>query len=134
MLVCTRSGRHASANLTPASRRQDHTTSPPAASICRQRALRSLTGKPALPSRRAPNAAASTASRPASVTIAIRPSEGWDGGAYRFDLGDAGMEMFLEAGLDCPHQIDPVQQIKLDTQGGLAQRVPPRVAIRDGDL
>src|ERR1700736_5361898 len=30
-------------------------------------------GKPALPSRRAQNAAASTASRPASVTIAIRP-------------------------------------------------------------
>src|ERR1700737_3895166 len=34
----------ASANLTPASRRQDHTTSQSAASICRQRALRSLTG------------------------------------------------------------------------------------------
>jgi hypothetical protein len=32
--------------------------------------------EPALPSRRVPNAAASTASRPASVTIAIRPSVG----------------------------------------------------------
>src|SRR6202165_1847814 len=87
MLVCTRSGRHASANLTPASSRQDHTTSPSAASICRQRALRSLTGKPALPSGRAPNAAASTASRPASVTIAIRPSGGRDGEGYRSDNG-----------------------------------------------
>src|ERR1700682_6429006 len=35
----------ASANLTPASRRQDHTTSPSAASISRQRAVRSLTGR-----------------------------------------------------------------------------------------
>src|ERR1700688_4580729 len=46
-------------NLTPASRRQDHTTSPSAKS-----ALSSL----------APSA--STASHPASVTIAIRPSVG----------------------------------------------------------
>jgi hypothetical protein len=35
--------------------------------------------RPALRSRRAPDAAASTASRPASVTIAIRPFVGWDG-------------------------------------------------------
>jgi hypothetical protein len=34
-----------------------------------------------------PDAAASTASRPASVTIAIRPCEGRDGDAYNFDLG-----------------------------------------------
>jgi hypothetical protein len=50
------------ANLTPASRRQDHTT---------------------LPSASAPfviGASASTASHPASVTIAIRPSCGEDGG------------------------------------------------------
>jgi hypothetical protein len=49
------------ANLTPASRRQDHTTSP---SACRR------------PRRLAPPA--STAPRPAFVTIAKRPSE-WDG-------------------------------------------------------
>src|SRR5258708_29889894 len=41
----------------------------------------------ALPSHRAQNAAASTASLPASVTIAIRPSVGWDGDSSRFDLG-----------------------------------------------
>src|SRR5882757_2821856 len=64
-----------SANLTPASGRQDHTTSPYAATSLvrspfdRSRAFR----QPALPSRCAPNAAASTASRPAFVTIAIRP-------------------------------------------------------------
>jgi hypothetical protein len=41
----------------------------------------------ALPSHRAQNAAASTASLPASVTIAIRPSVGWDGESSSFDLG-----------------------------------------------
>src|SRR6266436_5879492 len=53
------------ANLTPASRRQDHTTSPSAS-----KTLSSL----------AP--LASIASNPASVTIAIRPSSGVDGGVY----------------------------------------------------
>jgi hypothetical protein len=33
------------------------------------------------------SASASTASRPAAVTIACRPSVGRDGGGYRFDLG-----------------------------------------------
>ena len=57
-LVCHR--RFASAqNLTPASRRQDHTTSPSAFSTVRQRCL-----------------IASIASRPASVTIASAPW--WD--------------------------------------------------------
>src|SRR5712664_200661 len=70
-----------SANLTPASGRQDHTTSPYAATsfvsspFDRSRAFR----QPALQPRCAPDAAASTASLPASVTIAIRPSVGWDG-------------------------------------------------------
>jgi hypothetical protein len=34
--------------------------------------------------------------RPTSVTIAIRPSGGRDGGGYRFDLGDARRENFWE--------------------------------------
>src|SRR6266702_7995536 len=65
-------------DLTPASRRQDHTTSPYAATsfvsspFDRSRAFR----QPALQPRCAPNAAASTASHPASVTIMIRPSSG----------------------------------------------------------
>src|SRR5712671_195398 len=64
-----------SANLTPASGRQDHTTSPSATTsfvsspFDRSQAFR----QPALQPRCAPNAAASTASRPAFVTIAIRP-------------------------------------------------------------
>src|SRR5450631_295686 len=78
-----------SANLTPASGRQDHTTSPYAATSLvralgdRSRAFR----QPALRSPRAQNAAASTASHPASVTIAIRPSVGWDAKSSRCDLG-----------------------------------------------
>src|SRR5450432_3198071 len=67
-----------SANLTPASGRQDHTTSPYAAtSLVRALGDRSRAFcQPALRSPRAQNAAASTASHPASVTIAIRPSGG----------------------------------------------------------
>src|ERR1700730_6049366 len=55
-----------SANLTPASRRQDHTTSPSAS--------KTLSSQAPL---------ASIASSPASVTIAIRPSSGVDGGGYK---------------------------------------------------
>src|SRR6266403_5649515 len=67
-----------SANLTPASGRQDHTTSPYAAtSLVRSLGDRSQAFRqPALQPRRAQNAAASTASLPASVTIMIRPSGG----------------------------------------------------------
>src|SRR3989440_4949686 len=65
-----------SANLTPASGRQDHTTSPYAAtSLVRALCDRSQAFRPALQFYRAQNAAASTASRLASVTIASRPSE-----------------------------------------------------------
>jgi hypothetical protein len=61
-------------DLTPASRRQDHTTSPSASSAvvlrAANRSRRAI--RPALRNR-TPDAAASTASRPAFVTIAIRP-------------------------------------------------------------
>ena len=69
--------------------------------------------QPALRSHRASDAATSTASRPASVTIAIRPSGGRDGEAYRFDLGQAGTEIFLEMGLDSRMTDLPVGQIRL---------------------
>src|SRR5436309_7928832 len=76
-------------DLTPASGRQNHTTSPSAnpsqpkastgKSVCRLRAIRQLTGHidPPCHPLTSPDALASTASRPASVTIAIRPSK-WD--------------------------------------------------------
>src|SRR5881227_1885350 len=53
---------------------------------------------------------------PTSVTIAIRPScgTGWRG--YSFDLGEAGMVLFLQMGLDSPNNVDPLQQIRLRAQ------------------
>ena len=87
--VQARLGRRNSANLTPASGRQDHTTSPYAATsfvsspFDRSQAFR----QPALQPRCAQNAAASTASLPASVTIMIRPSCGVGCESSRFDLG-----------------------------------------------
>ena len=72
--------RKTSADLTPASRRQDHTTSP-SASASFVSALRGmLTGKPALLLNRAPDAAASTASRSyvrddRETPLSVRP--GW---------------------------------------------------------
>src|ERR1700704_6041492 len=65
-----------SANLTPASGRQDHTTSPSAATSLVRMLLIAHGPKPALQPHRTQNAAASTASRAASVTIAIRPFVG----------------------------------------------------------
>src|SRR6266404_5201535 len=54
---------------------QNHTALPYANSAVRQRAV-NRSRDPALRSRHTPDAAASTASRPASVTIAIRPCKG----------------------------------------------------------
>ena len=71
-----------SANLTPASRRQDHTTSPSALALFVK------------------SAAASIASNPASVTIAIRPSSGVDGCGYKSDLGFRKTRIFFQTGLD----------------------------------
>jgi hypothetical protein len=49
---------------------------------------------------RQPALPASTASRPASVTIAIRPCVGQDGKGYRFDLGQSETGIFLQRGVD----------------------------------
>jgi hypothetical protein len=65
--------------------------------------------QPALPLRRAPDAAASTASHPASVTIAIRPSWGRDSGGYTGDLGQAKTGIFLETRLDRPNHFESFQ-------------------------
>jgi hypothetical protein len=60
------------------------------------------------PSSEAPPA--STASHPASVTIAIRPCA-WDGGEYGSDLGPARWEIFLKMRLDRYVTDLPVGQI-----------------------
>ena len=71
------------ANLTPASGRQDHTTSPSASSN--------------RPSSAPP---ASTASRSAFRDVAQRPSVGRDGEGYKADLGLRKTRIFLQRGLD----------------------------------
>src|ERR1700682_1529792 len=85
-------------DLTPASGRQDHTTSPYAAtSLVRSLGDRSQAFRqPALRSRRAQNAAASTASHPASVTIAIRPSVGETGTVLDLIWGAREQEYFCK--------------------------------------
>jgi hypothetical protein len=91
---------HLPQNLTPAPGRQDHTTSPSApvpaknpvapraarrapartvGSVVRPRAVRSLTGNPALRPPARADAVASIASHRAFVTFAKRPCLGWDG-------------------------------------------------------
>jgi hypothetical protein len=72
-----------SADLAPASERQDHTTSPsaPAPVVCVPDDRSRAEARPVIPC--TPDAAASTASRPASVTIASRPLMGRDGNRIR---------------------------------------------------
>src|ERR1700704_4163877 len=100
---------------------QDHTALPSAAIVVRLRAVdRSRAFRqPALRSRHTPNAAASTASHPASVTIAIRPSWGRDGEGYRCDLGQTGTGIFLQMGLDRRVTKQPVGQISRHVRSSL---------------
>ncbi len=80
--------------------------------ISRQRAVdRSQVFRPALRSPRAQNAAASTASRPAFVTIMIRPSVGWDGGINKSVSIKWRSRIFLQRGLDTRINKLPVGQI-----------------------
>src|ERR1700692_2388626 len=99
------------ANLTPASRRQDHTILPSAS-----KALSS----------EAPLAA--TASSPASVTIAIRPSSGVDGGGYKVICDFGKPEYFF--GWGWTGQITLIRLGKLDftrkCAGARGRDSPPR--------
>ena len=58
-------------------------------------------------------AAASIASRPASVTIAIRPHVGRDGNGYRTDFTRRRSEIFFVSGLDSDTLELPVGQISI---------------------
>jgi len=100
VLSKARSGRLASANLTPA-------TGARTTRLCRPLKRRSSctladrsrgSSRPATAC--APDALASTASRPAFVTIAKRPSVGTGRLGYASDLGQAKTEIFLPKGLD----------------------------------
>jgi hypothetical protein len=82
-------------SLTPASRRQDHTTSPSAVALFVK------------------SAAASIASNPASVTIAIRPSVGWTAEVMKLICVKREVAKFLKKGLDTPLEKQPDGQISL---------------------
>ena len=102
-LVCHRRlrGKTPRENLTPASGRQDHTASPFAKTsfVCAQKG--------------APDAFASTASRPTVVTTRDRPSLGTGCFGYRGDLHFGKTEIFSARGLDRPNQLEMAQQIRL---------------------
>src|SRR5439155_3622445 len=78
---------------------QDHTVLPYASAPFVLRAVVHSRIKPPREHSRA-DAAASTASHPASVTIAKRPSLGRDGTNFSFDLPDGLSGKFLREGLD----------------------------------
>ena len=112
LAVSVRSDRHASANLTPASGRQDHTTSPSAAIVSRQRAVdRSQAHHPPCDP-----VARKTLPRPSHPVPYVRddrdtPLCGVGCESSRSDLGCAGTEIFLQRGLDTPVNKLPDGQI-----------------------
>ena len=93
-LVCHRCLRIISANLTPASGRQDHTTSPSASAPFVKGAARV---------HRIPPRVRDDRETPLCV--------GRDGGSSKFDLGEARSGIFLQMGLDSRTTKQPVGQI-----------------------
>jgi hypothetical protein len=97
-LFVTVASRSLPANLTPASRRQDHTTLPSASVLF----VYSTISVHRIPSRvrddREP------------------PLCGTRRRGYNFDLGEARTEMFLQTGLDSPNQFDLSQEFRPSAQ------------------
>src|SRR5207248_6057348 len=135
VLSKARSGRLASANLTPA-------TGARTTRLCRPLKRRSSctladrsrgSSRPATAC--APDALASTASRPAFVTIAKRPSVGTGRLGYASDLGQARTEIFLPKGLDRQSgktRSDlPVRQICAHVQDGLSPSRNPSPSFQN---
>jgi hypothetical protein len=95
----SRSGRLRLRQLDTSNGCQDHTALPSATSVARPRALVIAHGlDPPCDHLCAPDAAASTASHPASVTIAIRPSGGRDGTALKMFLPGGKAKNICEQG------------------------------------
>jgi len=104
-------------NLAPASRRQDHTNSPSAT-----RAL-------------VRSAPASTASRPALMTLRNAPFVGRDGDGYRGDLGIRKSRIFFQKGLDGVLAKQPVGQISWPVGRARPTRLlPPSASQRRRQL
>jgi len=63
---------------------------------------------------------ASTASRPALMTLRNAPLSGRDARTNAPDLPDVLSEIFLQTGLDRANHVDPVQENRRSAQGALA--------------
>src|SRR5436305_9545885 len=124
-------------NLTPASRRQDHTTSPSAAT--------SFVCAPVHRSRVGPRPAMTIARRrcrvhripcPTSVTIAKRPSRvGRDGGSSKDASTNEGSGIFLRRRLDDPNHVDPAREFRPYAHRSVrAPDAAQRAAMRRGAL
>jgi len=70
--------------------------------------------RPAIPC--APDAAASTASRPNVRDDGQRPSWGRNGAGYAADLGQTKSGIFFARGLDDPNHVDRVEEIRFQAQ------------------
>jgi hypothetical protein len=105
------------AGLAPASGRQDHTTSPSA--------LAGVRRSPAL---------ASTASRRAFVTIAIRPSCRAGQRLYRGDLGAKRSGLFLALRLDGSNRVDRIEQIRPTAQHDGNLLAPSALKLHVGNI
>src|ERR1700694_3709538 len=96
-----------SANLPPASRRQDHTTSPSAVSALVNSAVHV---------HRIP---------PRVDDVAQRPSVGQDGGSCRSDVPDGRSEIFLKKRMDRRRSADQV----ICPSGTVVNRASPKIEI-----
>jgi hypothetical protein len=96
-------------DLTPAPGRQDHTTSPSAAApfVCAPVDRSRAEARPAIPLRA--DAAASTASLPASMTMANAPLWGGTAAVLKVIWGEREAEYFSE-----PHWTGQIRLIRLD--------------------
>ena len=123
-------------SLTPASRRQDHTTSPSA------KAFRKSCSAVLVPSRRSSSEGGSAPlvlrrcrvhriPHPTSVTIAIRPSDrGGMGRACRDDLPDGESGKFFRKGLDDPNQLESTGVFALKPHAANLRRARDTTAPR----
>ena len=103
-------------NLTPASRRQDHTTSPSAAAPFVSSLSKSLTA-----SRPATRLRARRCPRPSHPKPNVRddretPLCGPGRRGYGFDLGETERDIFLRLGLDDPNQVDAEREFSFYAQ------------------
>src|ERR1019366_2624191 len=103
----------AAADVTPASRRQDHTTSPSASApfVSKPFDRSQIPREPALRSRACLTLPRPPHPAPTFVTMANAPPRGRNGAGCKSDLGLRRSRIFLQKGLDTQIKKLPVGQI-----------------------